>query len=191
MVSKLGWQLVDAFECGLLCNKMREYLATSLDGWLVIKNNELSDYESSFHSDSEEDAISLDHPQYNCDLEIKTLSSKKIIQDTIKKCIDVHSQFSQCEFGTPAFKQLVYKPEYRTQVLHYATVANLKYVLFVVAGTTKVHYAVLIQFPKEKPTCLRSIHSSVYQQSLKWAYTNAWTSNDSGSCMSLFHEDVI
>jgi len=27
--------------------------------------------------------------------------------------------FSQCKFGTPAFKQLVYKPKYMTQVLHH------------------------------------------------------------------------
>ncbi len=120
---------------------MREYLSSSLDGWLVIKYNELSDDEHLCHSDSEEDVISLDHQQHNCVLEIKTPSSNKIIQDTIKKCIDLHGQFSQYEVGTPAFKQLVYKPKYRTQVLHHATVANLKYVLFVIAGTKKVHYS--------------------------------------------------
>ena len=37
IVSNMGWQLVDAFECGLLHNKIREYLATSLDGWIVMK----------------------------------------------------------------------------------------------------------------------------------------------------------
>jgi hypothetical protein len=36
-VEKLGWQLVDLFECGLLQNKLKECLATSLDGWLVIR----------------------------------------------------------------------------------------------------------------------------------------------------------
>ncbi len=82
-------------------------------------------------------------------------------------------------------------PEYQTQVLHHATVANLKYVLFVVAGTTKVHYAVLIQFPDQKLTCIRGILSRVYQRSLKWAYTSAWTGNDPGSIMPPFHEDVI
>ena len=76
--------------------------------WLVSDQiYELSDDERSCHSDSEEDAILLDHQQYNSGLEIKTPSSKKIIQDTIKKCIDLHGQFSQCEFGPPAFKQLV------------------------------------------------------------------------------------
>ena len=36
VMSKLGWKLVDPFECGLLRNKMNEFLATSLDGWLII-----------------------------------------------------------------------------------------------------------------------------------------------------------
>ena len=86
----------------------------------------------------------MDRCCYNGGLEIKTPSSKKIIQEKIKKGLDLYGPFSQCEFGTQAFKQLVYKPEYWTQVLHHTTIANLKYVLFVVAGTTKVHYAVLI-----------------------------------------------
>jgi len=36
VMSKLGWKLVDSFECGLLRNKMNEFLARSLDGWLII-----------------------------------------------------------------------------------------------------------------------------------------------------------
>ncbi len=103
----------------------------------------------------------------------------------------MHGPFSRCEFGTDAFKQLVYKPEYRTQVLHHAVVANLKYVLFVVAGTTKVHYAVLIRFPEDKLAIMRGILTRVYHRSLKWAYTTAWTTNDPASVMPSFREDVI
>ena len=55
------------------------------------------------------------------------------------EAIELHGAFSSCEFGSPEFKHLVYKPEYRTQVLHHAVVANLPRVLFVVAGQTKVH----------------------------------------------------
>ncbi len=40
IVEKLGLELIDAFECGLLHNKMKEYLATSLDGWTVMQYNE-------------------------------------------------------------------------------------------------------------------------------------------------------
>ena len=97
----------------------------------------------------------------------------------------------QCEFGTVAFKQLVYKLEHWAQVLHHALVANLQYVLFVAAGTTKVHYAVLIRFPEQKLTCMRGILSGVYQRSLKWAYTSTWTGNDPGSIMPPFRADVI
>ena len=85
--------------------------------------------------------------------------------------------FSQCEYETTVLKQLVYKPEYRKQVLHHASV---NYVLFVIAGTTMVHYAVFIHFPYGKVTCMRSILSGVYQQSLKWSYASAWISNDPG-----------
>ena len=150
IVQKLGWELIDAFECGLLCNKMREYLATPLDGWIVMWYNKYNADKQFQHRDSKGSAMSLDCQNFHCGLEIKSPPSKKIIQETINKCVDLHGPFSQCEFGTPAFKQLVYKPEYRTQVLHHATVANLKYVLFDVAGTTKVHYAVLIRFPDQK-----------------------------------------
>ena len=98
--------------------------------------------------------------------------------------------FLQYEFSTTAFKQLVYTPEYRTQELHHATVTNLKYVLFVVAGTTKVHYAVLIHFPADKLTCMRSILSGVCHRSLKWAYRSTWTSNDPWSCIPPLREDA-
>ena len=70
------------------------------------------DDERSIHSDSDGSAVSMDRRKYNCGLEIKTPSSKKIIQETIKKSLDLHGSFSQCKFGSSAFKQLVYKPEY-------------------------------------------------------------------------------
>ena len=64
------------------------------------------------------------------------------------------------------------------QVLHHATVTNLRYILFVVAGTTKVHYAVLICFPDAKVAIMKGLLSGIYNRSLKWAYTRAWVSND-------------
>jgi len=99
-------------------------------------------YENDNNSDSDEN--SMERREYNCGLEIKIPSSKKLIQGCIREAIDLHGAFSCCEFGSAEFKQLVYMPEYRTQVLHHATVANLPYVLFVVAGERKVHYATLI-----------------------------------------------
>ena len=38
---------------------------------------------------------------------------------------------------------------------------------------------------------MRGILSGVFQRSLKWAYTSAWTGNDPGSIMPPFREDVI
>ncbi len=70
IVWKLGWH-------GLLCNKMKEYLATLLYDWMVMKCNEISDNKQQFNSDSDEDAVSVDHGHYNCGLQIKTPSSKK------------------------------------------------------------------------------------------------------------------
>jgi hypothetical protein len=189
IVKKLGWELLDSFECGLLRNKMREYLAISFDGWIVMQYADDSGDEHSVHSDSDGSAVSIERRKYNCWLEIKTPSSKKIIQETIKNGLDLYGPYSQCEFGSCAFTQLIYKPEYRTQVLHHATVANLKYVLFVVAGTTKIHYAVLIRFPEVKLTIMRGILARIYQRSLKWAYTSA-TVNPL-SIIPTFREEVI
>jgi hypothetical protein len=135
--------------------------------------------------------MSLDRQNFHCGQEIKAPSSKKTIQETIKKFVDLHGPFAQCEFGAPVFKQLVYKPEYRTQVLHHATVANLKYVLFVVADTTKVHYAVLIRFPDQKLACMKTILLGVYQRSLKWAYISALTAIYPVSFMPPFREEII
>ncbi len=80
----------------------------------------------------------------------------------------------------------MYKPEYHVQVLHHATVVNLKYILFVVAGSMKVYYAVLIQFPDAKITLMKSILSGIYNQSLTWAYTPSWVSNDMNTCIPDF-----
>ena len=108
IVKKLGWELLDSFECGLLRNKMREYLATSLDGWIVMRYADDSGDERSVHSDSDGSAVSIERRKYNCGLEIKTPSSKKIIQETVKKGLDLYGPYSQCEFGSCAFTQLVY-----------------------------------------------------------------------------------
>ena len=40
---------------------------TSLDGWIVMKYNELSGDECSFHSKSYEDAFSLDYHNHTMD----------------------------------------------------------------------------------------------------------------------------
>ena len=49
------------------------------------------------NSDSEGSDASMDHRCYNCGLEIKTPSSKKVIQEKIKKALDLYGPFLQCE----------------------------------------------------------------------------------------------
>ena len=178
IVSHLGWQLVDMFECGLLRNKLKEYLATSLDGWLVIRYDVSDEEQSRQSGDSEDEGNVMDRMNYNCGLRIKTPSSKKILQHHVRQGIDLFGTFSQCEFGSDHFRQLVYKPEYRVQVFHHALVANLTYILFVVAGATKVHYAVLIRFPEEKLGVMKGLLTRIYTRSLKWAYHTSGSSSD-------------
>ena len=165
-------------------------MATSLDWWLVIKYDGSDSENDSNASDSNDIGCAIDRQNYHCGLEIKTPSSKKL-QNIIRSSIDLYGSFLQCEFGSLAFKKLVYKPEYRVQVLHHAAVANLKYILFVVAGSTKVHYSVLIRFPDSKISLLKSILSGVYHRSRKWTYTTAWVSNDLRACIPNFREEVV
>ena len=74
-----------AFDCGLLHNKMKEYLETSLDGLIVMRYNEEGIENEILHSDPEGSEMSMDPCHYNCGLEIKTPSSKTIIQEKNQK----------------------------------------------------------------------------------------------------------
>jgi hypothetical protein len=78
VISNLGWCVVDIdmFECGLLQNKMKEYMAISLDGWLVIKYDGTESENGSDASESEDEGRAMDQREYHCGLEIKTPSSK-------------------------------------------------------------------------------------------------------------------
>jgi len=165
---------------------MKEYMATSLDGWLVIKYDGTESEHGSDASELEDEGRVMDQYKYHRGLERKTPSSKKLLQNKIRTCINLYGAFSQCEFRSSAFRQLVYKPDYCVQVLHHATVTNLRYILFVVTGTTKVHHAVLIHFPDTKVAIMTGLLSGIYNRSLKWAYTMAWVSNDLQSCIPDF-----
>ena len=85
------------FECGLLCNKLKEYMATSLDGWLIIRYESSDDEKELNSTDSEDKGWAMDHSNYNCGLEIMTPSSKKILHTQIRNNIDLYGMFSQCE----------------------------------------------------------------------------------------------
>ena len=77
IVEKLGLQLVDLFECSLLQNKLKEYLATSWDGWLVICYESSDNEHFSDDSYSEDAGCVIDCQNFNCGLEIQPPSSKK------------------------------------------------------------------------------------------------------------------
>ena len=147
IIAKLGWQFVDAFECGLLWNKRREYLATSLDAWLVMKYNELSDAEHSIRSNFEDDVLSIDHCNYHCELKIKTPSSKTLIQEIIEKCVDLHGMvpFLNANSTLLYSSSLFTHSSIGDKKLHHATVAT--------SITFFRQYAVLIGFPEQKLAC--------------------------------------
>ena len=152
-----------------------------------ISNEEVSRQEG----DSEDEGTIMDRKNYHCGLEIKTPSSKKILQHQVCQEIDLFGTFSQCEFGSDAFRQLVYKPEYRVHVFHHALVTNLVYILFVVAGATKVNYAVLIRFPQDKLGVMKGLLTRIYTRSLKWAYHTSGNASDLMSCIPDFCKDVV
>ena len=77
------------------------------------------------------------------------------------------------------------------QVFHHALVANFIYVLFVVAGATRVHYAVLIRFPDNKLSVMQGLLTRIYNRSLKWAYNSSESSNDLSVSLPEFREDVV
>lgn len=91
-----------------------------------------------------------------------------MLQGCIQEAIALCGAFLSFEFGSFAFKQL--EARLLFTVLHHATIANLPYVLFVVANEMKIHYCTLIWFPETKLTATRSILVSVYNRSLKLVY---------------------
>ena len=105
----------------MLRNKTNKYLATSLDGWLVIKvpagqcQAESSDSSDSDEGLSNSNEVMDEDKEISCGLEIKTPSSKKIV-NSLREVKNLQGMFSACEFGSVTFKQLVYKP-----VLHAGT----------------------------------------------------------------------
>ena len=128
------------------------------------------------------------NPTYHCGLEIKTITDKKLLRkfDMVQS---VCGKFCHCQFGDNTFKTLVWDPEYRTQLLHHATVVNLDYVLFVVASETTIRYATLVYIPEEKRDTYRGILREIYERSLKWAHFPL--GNDPLSPIPPFRESVV
>ena len=82
----------------------------------------------------------------------------------------------------------------RDMFLYYSptnSVSNLDYVLFVVASETNIIYATLIHFPKTKRDTYLRLMIGVYDRCLKWAYVDAWSTNDPMTHLPEFREKVV
>ena len=53
----------------------------------------------------------------------------------------------QCDFVSNWCKELVWTPQYRTQIMHHAAVCDVDLCLFVVADTKTILYVVAVKFP--------------------------------------------
>jgi hypothetical protein len=165
--------IVDIWECGLISQVERLWLATSLDGWLVYV-----------------DKRGNSNIEKHAGLEIKTPTGKEW-RELVKTHESHFGTFLRCECGDNDFKLLVYKPDYRTQVIHHATVANLDEVLFVVANENRNIYSVMIYFTAEQRQTFLGILTGIYDRSLSWAYADAWENTDPMDHIPEFREDVI
>lgn len=107
-------------------------------------------------------------------LEIKSPTSLSVRQK-VHELRDQHGEYTQCTLGDITFNALVYKPEYRVQVLHHAVVCGFDKVLFVVANEFKPIYATMISVTQQqRETYIYMVTEHIYENSLKWAYTTAW-----------------
>ena len=105
----VGWDLVDIFECGFLCNKEEKWLGTSLDGWLLVKKPLVSKEPPTGETTSNPTNVETDNDESNnpisCGLEIKNPSGKKLLNAVIRPIEDQFGAFSACEFGDAQFKR--------------------------------------------------------------------------------------
>jgi len=132
------------------------FLAMLLDGWLVC-------------CCADSNAAKMHKA-----LEIKSPTSSKIRQ-LVQRLCDMYGEYTRCSIGDSDFVELVFKHEYRVQVIHHAAVCDLDEVLFVVANEYKPIYAMLASIsPQQRHTWILLLQDYVYKQSLEWAYTTAW-----------------
>lgn len=173
----LGYDLIDAFECGLISQITLKYFATSLDGWLVLKLPYVE--------------VPTERQKTHVALEIKSPTSKDM-RERVHQLRDDYGEFTECTLGSLEFLELVYKQEYRAQVLHHAAVCGFDKVLFVVANEYKPIYATMVTITREqRDTYISIVSDYVYEKSLKWAYTTAWDAADPQEHFPEFRESAI
>ena len=142
------------------------------------------------HNDSSSSA-STTTEKIHIGIEIKTPSSKALLQK-LRSYVSMHGHmYFECWFGDHLFQQLVYDPQYRVQVLHHATVCMFSDILFVVADESQVIYAVWIRFKEKKKKIYTGILKDVYEKELAWAYTDAWASATPQSHIPQFESNKV
>jgi hypothetical protein len=173
LLAEFGCEIICLWECGLISRVDKLWLATSLDGWLV--------YVDRFHNTNVEE---------HAGLEIKTPTGKEW-RELVKTHQSQFGSYVRCECGDEEFKLLVYKSDYRTQVLHHAMATNLEKVFFVVANENTPIYSVLISFSTEQRQTFLGILMGIYDSGLSWAYNDAWKNDDPTYHIPYFREEVI
>ena len=158
-----NYKLIHLWECGLLIQNEKPWLATSLDGWIVCRpsNNSEEGDQSNFH----------------IGLEIKTPSSKKIL-DKVRTYRDAMGTTFTCNLGNDLFHSLVYDQDYKVQILHHAAVCGFNSILFVVADSVKIIYCVWVNISDLQRQNYISTLEITYDDALKWAFEGAFTAND-------------
>jgi hypothetical protein len=172
LLTSFDCELIKIWECGLISQVENLWLATSLDGWLVYIDKRNCNVEK------------------HAGLEIKTPTGKEW-RGLVKTHQSHFGTFLRCKCGADDFQLLVYKPEYRTQLMHHATAANLDHVFFVVANENRPIYSLMISFTAEQRQTFLGILMGIYNRGLSWAYTDAWDNADPTNDIPGFREDVI
>jgi hypothetical protein len=173
LLAEFGCEIICLWECGLISQVGNSWLATSLDGWLVYV-----------------DRLQNPNVEEHAGLEIKTPTGKEW-RELVKTHQSQFGSYVRCKCGDEEFKLLVYKSDYRTQVLHHATATNLEKVFFIVANENTPIYSVLISFSTEQRQTFLGILMGIYDRGLSWAYNDAWTNADPTCHIPFFREEVI
>ena len=117
IVHQLGYALVEMYEVGMVLKSEAEWAGTNVDG-LIHMCKRPSTVESTIEVNNDEHPVQ-NNPVVTCAVEMKTPYSKDI-KEKVARNVNSFGPSITINITNPAFKQLVYKPEYRVQVVHHA-----------------------------------------------------------------------
>lgn len=128
------WSIGAIVEIGLVCRKDRRDVADSPDGIVRLVPVD---------QDTADDIIAA--------LEMKTTVERRTRNEAYARIeeVPVGKRILNVDFGTSLFRKMVWKPEYRAQVLQHAVGNAVHTVVFTVASRTEIIYVALIKFTPE------------------------------------------